>query len=100
MTDGSKVIAMVARLIHSVFTPLVWEVLLPVCCFYWSMNKKTALSLWQGRTELARKVRAYAGRKKGRAREKPWSRQRQTLGTLAGKPQPHGDIQNNRDELI
>ena len=47
----------------------------------------------------AEKVRLHAGRKKGRVREKTWSLLRQTLGTLAGKPQPHGHTQINRNGL-
>ena len=41
-----------------------------------------------------------AGRKKGRVRETPWSHKREILvTTLAGKPQPCGDTQLNRNRL-
>ena len=37
--------------------------------------------------------------KGGGIREKPWSSQRQTLGTLPSKPQPRGDIDYNKITL-
>ena len=56
-----------------------------MCYFYWLMNKKLAWPI--------------AWEEEGGVREKSRSCQRQTLGTLLGKPQPHGDIQINRDDL-
>ena len=52
-----------------------------MCCIYWLMNKLAWPIPWE---------------KQSRVREKPWSYQRQTLGTLSGQPQPGGDIQINR----
>ena len=54
-----------------------------MCCFYWLMNKELAWPIaWED---------------EGGVREKPWSYWRQTLGTLAAKPQPGCNIQINRD---
>ena len=59
------------------------------------MNKEIALDQlrWAGKTRL------NAGKKKGGVREKPWSSQRQMLGTLASKPLSCGDTQINRNGL-
>ena len=57
-----------------------------MCCSYWLMNKEL---LWP-----------IAWEEEGGVREKPFSlRQSQTLGTLAGKPQPRGDTQINKNGL-
>ena len=48
---------------------------------------------------MAGKARLYAGRKESGVRETPWNCRRLTLETLAGKPQPRGDTQINRNGL-
>ena len=61
---------------------------------------RTSLSLWQGRTELGRKTKLNAGKKKDGAREKPWSHhQSQTCQNFASKPMPCGDIPIHRNGL-
>ena len=81
---------------HHNYNVTEWCRILSVCCEYDWLIKNAGLSLWQGRREVGREDRSECWEKEGQSREKPWSHcWRQTLGTLPGKPQSHGDTQIN-----
>ena len=71
-----------------------------MCCFYWLMNKETALAYSKVELSQAGKTKLNAGRKKAESERSHVALPETDTGTLPGKPQPHGNKQTNGDGLI
>ena len=79
---------------------MVCEVLLSICCFYWLMNKETALTYSKAELSQVGKTKLSAGKKKAESVRLTLSLLETDSEILPGKPQPCGDVQINGDGLI